>query len=93
MLLKGIINIGNYTIGVGMNLFKLIIEKIKSKNKDLEGIYVALDNRDKIIGFDKDLNKLQFYIGTYNEEKYLGGRTRLFKLDKINIRKRIKRIL
>ncbi|MBA7598835.1 hypothetical protein ES703_05860 [subsurface metagenome] len=76
-----------------MNIINNIIKKIRYKDKELEGMYVAIDVQGKIIGFDKDLDKLQFYIGTYNEEKYLRGRTRLFKLDKINLRKRIKRVL
>jgi len=75
-----------------MNLCKLIINKIKSKDKDLEEMYVAIDNIGNIIGFDKDLDKVRERIGKYNWE--IDNRERpVYFLNNIPHRRRIKKIL
>ena len=75
-----------------MNLCKLIINKIKSKDKDLEGIYVITDELGKIICFSKDEEELQNFIGQYNYAKDFQG-LRKYRLYDLSIRKKIKKLI
>jgi hypothetical protein len=69
-----------------------IIKKIKSKDKDLEGMWVAVDKYGTIIGFDKDHEEVEYMVGEYNLEEYW-RHERMYKLHNIALRKKIKKYL
>lgn len=73
-------------------MFKNIIKKIKYKDKDLEGMWIAVDDLGNIIGFDKDVNIVENIAGLYNEKKF-ENKKRIIKLKDIPIRERIKKYL
>ncbi|NQT67383.1 MAG: hypothetical protein HQ569_07400 [Actinobacteria bacterium] len=75
-----------------MNLFKPIIKKIKSNDKDLEGMYVITDELGKIICFSKEKEELQYFIGQYNYAKDFQG-VRKYKLYDLSTRKKIKKLI
>lgn len=75
-----------------MNITNNIIKKIKSKNKDLEGIYVAVDDMGNIIGFDKDLEIVKDMAGSYNE-KHFEEKKRIIQLKDITTREKIRKCL
>jgi len=60
-------------------MIKPIIKKNKSQNKYLEGIYVALDEKDRIISFDKNKDKVLSDVNFYHN--YLKEyQVRIYKL-------------
>ncbi len=73
-------------------MIKSIIKKIKSKDKDLNGLWVAVDNYGIIIGFDKDHEEVECMVGTYNLERHWRGK-RMYQLNDIRLRKKIKKYL
>ena len=74
------------------NPFSNIIKKIKSKDKELEGLWVAVDNYGTIIGFDKDHEEVECMIGEYNLERHWRGK-RMYKLYNIKLRRKIRKCL
>ena len=75
-----------------MNIINNIIRKIKLKDKDLEGMYVAVDDLGNIIGFGMDKEEAECMVGEYNLEKHKRGES-MYRLQDIKIRKRIKKYL
>jgi len=75
-----------------MNFIKTIIGKIKLKDKDLEGTYVAIDDLGNIIGFDKDVNIVEDIAGLYNEKNF-ENKKKIIQLKDIQIREKIKKYL
>lgn len=69
-----------------------IIKKIKSKDKELEGVFVVTDELGKIIGFSQNEKELQHYIGKYNKAKDFQG-IRKYELKNLALRKKIKKLL
>ncbi len=73
-------------------MFKNIIKKIKNKDKNLEGLWVAVDDLGNIIGFDKNVNIVEDIAGLYNERNF-ENKKRIIQLKDIPIRERIKKYL
>lgn len=70
----------------------LIINAIKNKGKDLEGMYVAIDKYGNIIDFDNNLENVRDSVGKYNWE--IASRDRpVYYLNRLTIRNRIKKLL
>ncbi len=74
------------------NPISTIIKKIKSKDKELEGMYVAVDDLGNIIGFDKDRENVEGYIVIYNEAMAL-QHIRLYLITDLDKRMKLKEIL
>ncbi len=75
-----------------MNIINNTIKKIKSKDKNLEGMYVAVDDLGNIIGFDKDLDIVEGVAGLYNE-KHFEAKKRIIRLKDITTREKIRKYL
>jgi len=73
-------------------MLKNIIKKIKYKDKDLEGMWVAVDDLGNIIGFDKDVNIVEDIAGLYNEKNF-ENKKRIIQLKDIPTREKIKKYL
>lgn len=69
-----------------------IIKKIKSKNKDLNGLWVAVDKYGKIIAFDFDLEEVRDSVGRYNWEIAKRGKP-VYYLRDVEERQRVKKCL
>lgn len=74
------------------NPISTIINKIKNKDKELEGMFVITDELGKIIAFSKCEKELQHYIGQYNLAKDFQS-LRKYEFSDLKIRNKIKRIL
>ena len=75
-----------------INPFSTIIKKIKSKDKDLEGMYVAVDDAGNIIGFDMNLEIVVNMAGSYNE-RHFEEKKRIIQLKDIKTREKIRKCL
>jgi len=70
----------------------LIINAIKNKDKDLEGLFVITDELSKIVTFSKNEEELQHFVGKYNFAKDFQG-LRKYELLDLKIRKKLKKLL
>ena len=73
-------------------MIKSIIKKIKSKDKELEDMWVAVDNYGTIVGFSKDHEEVECMVGEYNLERHRRGK-RMYRLCNIKLRRKIKKCL
>lgn len=62
------------------------------KIKNLEGLYVAIDDLNNIIGFDMDLDTVKEYAGFYNDI-YFTEKKRIIRIVDIPTRLKLKKLL
>lgn len=60
--------------------------------KNLEGLYIAVDDLNNIIGFDMDLDTVKEYAGFYNEI-YFEEKKRIIRIVDIPTRLKLKKLL
>ena len=74
------------------NPFSTIIKKIKPKDKELEDLYIVLDDKDRIISVANSLENAENDFHKFNRYKNLFD-VRVYKLFDLELIKEIKRYL
>lgn len=75
-----------------VNPLSFIIEKIKNKDTEFENIFVALDDKDRIISIADNIESVKLDCITFNKNRNKYN-AKIYKIEDIDLMRIIKKIL